>query len=82
MATMSISLPDDIKAYVDERVRSGGYETSSDYFRELIEREQSGVDQLRQHLLEGAASPPAGPADAAYFDRLRRRVSDRAAKGA
>lgn len=80
MATMSISLPDDLKAYVDERVTSGGYATSSDYVRELIEREQSGVDHLRQLLLEGAASPPSGPADDAYFDRLRRRVSERAAK--
>lgn len=30
---MSISLPDDLKAYVDERVRNGGFDTSSDYVR-------------------------------------------------
>ena len=77
---MSISLPDDLKAYVDERVRHGGFDTSSDYVRALIEREQSGVDHLRQLLLEGAASPLEGPADDAFFDRLFERVGRRAAR--
>jgi antitoxin ParD1/3/4 len=35
-------------------------------------------DQERQHLkgllLDGAASAPVAPADAAYFDRLRKRA--------
>ena len=40
---------------------------------------QSFVDdqdrqQLRGLLLAGANSPPDAPADAAYFDRLRKRV--------
>lgn len=77
---MSISLPDDLMSYVDERVRSGGYGTGSDYVRALIEREQSGVDHLRQLLLEGAASPMEGPIDDAFFDSLRERVGRRAAK--
>lgn len=29
---------------------------------------------LRALLLEGAATPPDRPADAAYFDALRRRI--------
>jgi len=77
---MNISLPDDLKAYVDERVNSGGYGTSSDYFRELIRREQGGLDDLRQLLLEGAASPIEGPIDDAFFDSLFERVGRRAAK--
>jgi antitoxin ParD1/3/4 len=80
MATMNISLPDDLKAYVDERVRSGGYHTSSDYFRELIEREQGGIDHLRQLLLEGAASPIEGPADDAWFEDLRQHAIKHARK--
>ena len=77
---MSISLPDDLQAYVEERVTSGGYATTSDYVRELIEREQSGVDHLRQLLLEGAASPMEGPIDDAFFDSLLERVGRRAAE--
>jgi antitoxin ParD1/3/4 len=80
MVSMSISLPDNLAAYVDERVRSGGYDTSSDYVRELIERDQSGVDRLRQLLLEGAASPVEGLIDDAFFDALHERVGRRAAK--
>jgi antitoxin ParD1/3/4 len=76
---MNISLPDDLKAYVDERVRSGAYGTSSEYFRELIHRDQGG-DQLRQLLLEGAASPLEGAVDDEFFDRLLERVGHRAAK--
>jgi antitoxin ParD1/3/4 len=79
MATMNISLSDELKAYVDERVASGGYVDSSDYFRELIHRDQGG-DHLRQLLLEGAASPIEGPGDDAFFDRLLERVGRRAAK--
>ncbi len=49
--------------------------TSSGYAHELTHK-----DQVRQHLsgslLEGAASAPADPADASYFEGLRRRVGD------
>jgi hypothetical protein len=36
---MNISLPDDLKSFVDARV-AGRYSTSSEYVRELIRREQ------------------------------------------
>jgi antitoxin ParD1/3/4 len=80
MATMNISLPDELKSFVDEQV-AGRYGTSSEYVRELIRKEQD-KQKLRNMLLEGAASPPAGPADDAYFDRLRERIAKRAAKRA
>lgn len=80
MATMNVSLPDDLKSFVDEQV-AGRYSTSSEYVRELIRREQD-KHTLRNLLLEGAASPPAGPADDAYFDKLHRRVAEPAAKRA
>ncbi len=73
MSTMNISLPDTLKAFVDEQVSQRGYGTSSEYVRELIRRDQDRL-QLRGLLLDGAASPPAAPADAAYFDGLRRGV--------
>ncbi len=80
MATMNISLPDDLKSFVDDQV-TGRYSTSSEYVRELIRREQD-IQLLRQKLLDGANSPPAGPADDAYFERLKRRIAKRAAKRA
>ena len=76
MSTMNISLPDSLKTFVDEQVSQRGYGTSSEYVRELIRKDQER-QRLRGLLLEGAASAPAGPADAAYFEGLRRRVSGR-----
>ena len=73
MSTMNISLPEALKAFVDEQVADKGYSTSSEYVRELIRRERD-KERLRQLLLDGAASPQTAVADAAYFDGLRDRV--------
>jgi antitoxin ParD1/3/4 len=73
MSTMNISLPDSLKTFVDEQVSQRGYGTSSEYVRELIRKDQER-QHLRGLLLEGAASAPAEPADASYFEGLRRRV--------
>lgn len=70
---MNISLPDGLKAFVDEQVETRGYGTSSEYVRELIRRDQDR-QQLKQLLLDGAASPLTPPVDAAYFDSLRQRA--------
>ena len=71
MSTMNISLPDELKNFVDEQVKRG-YGTSSEFVRELIRKDQDQL-RLRELLLAGAASPPTAPADAAYFKRLRSR---------
>jgi antitoxin ParD1/3/4 len=78
MTTMNISLPDKLKAFVDEQVSQRGYGTSSEYVRELIRKEQDR-QQLRGLLLAGAASAPTAPVDSGYFDALRDRA--RAARG-
>ncbi len=73
MSTMNISLPDALRAFVEQQVQRGGYASSSEYLRQLI-REEQDRRNLRALLLEGAASEPAAPADRAFFDRLRDRV--------
>jgi len=76
MTTMNISLPDSLKDFVDQRVTSSGYGTSSEYVRDLIRRDKDRL-QLRTLLLEGAASPVTGVADADYFDSLRKTIRKR-----
>jgi antitoxin ParD1/3/4 len=82
MSHMNVSLPEALKAFVDDQVRQRGFGSSGEYLRDLLRREQERL-QLRGLLLEGASSPAAAPADAGYFERLRSRVhrpaSDRAA---
>ncbi len=70
MSTMNISLPEALKNFVDQRVTSAGYGTSSEYVRELIRRDKDRI-QLRSMLLEGAESPIVGVADEAYFESLK-----------
>ena len=70
---MNISLPDALRSYVDDRVARGDYGTSSEYVRDLIRKDQ-GRRQLRDLLLDGAASPTTTAADQIYFDSLRDRV--------
>jgi len=76
MSTMNISLPDGLKAFIDEQVASRGFGTSSEYLRELIRKDQDRL-HLRGLLLEGGSSKASAPANAAYFAKLRERAKAR-----
>lgn len=76
MSTMNVSLPEQMKRYIDEQVEQRGYSTSSEYVRELIRKDQDR-QRLRGLLLDGARSKPGDQADKAYFDSLRERVKRR-----
>ncbi|OYW41464.1 type II toxin-antitoxin system ParD family antitoxin [Brevundimonas aurifodinae] len=59
MATMNISLPDPMKAWVEEQSRDGRYANASDYVRDLIRRDQVKAEKIAnmQRLIdEGRAS--------------------------
>ena len=56
MATMNISLPDQMKSWVEESVGSGRYANASDYVRDLIRRDKErdlGIEQLQLMITEG-----------------------------
>ncbi|MEO8461378.1 MAG: type II toxin-antitoxin system ParD family antitoxin [Dokdonella sp.] len=69
MATMNISLPDELKQFVDAQVAEHAYGSSSEYLRELI-RKQRDVEKLRGMLLDGFNSGPGQVADDAFFAEL------------
>ncbi len=73
MSTMNISLPESLKAFVDEQVSQRGYGTSSEYLRELIRKDQDR-QALRSLLMDGLHSNPTQVADASYFNSLREKV--------
>jgi antitoxin ParD1/3/4 len=73
VGTMNVSLPDELKDFVEAQVANKGYGTSSEYVRELIRKDRDR-QELRALLLAGARSAPTGPADARYFDALRDRI--------
>jgi antitoxin ParD1/3/4 len=69
MATMNISLTDELKAEVDAAVETRGYVSSSEYIRDLLRRDLER-ERLRRLILDGMESPDAGPMDDAYFESL------------
>ena len=46
MATMNISLPDQMKQWVEGRTEGGAYANSSDYVRDLIRRDQVRAEKI------------------------------------
>lgn len=46
MATMNISLPDQMKQWVEEQVGTGRYANASDYMRDLVRRDQLRAEKL------------------------------------
>ncbi len=59
MATMNVSLPDGMKAWVEAQSETGRYSNASDYVRDLIRRDQERNDKITamQALIdEGLAS--------------------------
>ena len=80
--TMNISLPEAMKAFVDEQVNSGGYGSASEYVRELVRRDQKARAQARLEalLLEGLESGKPLPLNAAYRKALVRELEARRKK--
>ena len=56
MATMNISLPDQMKAWVEAQSADGRYANSSDYVRDLIRKEQVKAEKIAsmQRLVDDA----------------------------
>ena len=80
MNTLNLTLPDALHTFVQQQATLHGC-GSDEYLRQLVTREQAR-EALRALLLDGAASSPSAPVDAAYFARLRAQVQRHTATGA
>ena len=67
---MNVSLPVELREWVERRAQEGSYSSTSEFVRELIRNEKDRM-RIREMLLEAADSPVAVRADAKYFDSLR-----------
>jgi antitoxin ParD1/3/4 len=72
---MNISLPEELKEYVEKQTHSG-YSTPSEYVRELIREDQKrrAKERLDALLLEGLDSGKPIPADAEFWTELKREA--------
>lgn len=72
MTSMNVSLPEELKEYVEAQTRSG-YSTPSEYIRELIRDDQKrrAKEKLDALLLEGLRSGDSIPVDSAFWSDLK-----------
>lgn len=62
MATVTVSLPEPMKDWIEAQASNGQFSGVSDYIRDLVRRDQSRQDQreaLIQALIEGEESGQA-----------------------
>jgi antitoxin ParD1/3/4 len=74
MATMNVSLPDQMKNWVEECVKSGRYANASDYVRDLIRQDHIKLERLRQALIEGENSGPSTSLDIETFIANKKKL--------
>jgi antitoxin ParD1/3/4 len=56
MATLNISIPDEMRQWIDSQVASGRYANASDYIRDLIRDNLTRNDLIKMALIEGEQS--------------------------
>lgn len=81
MTTITISLPDSLKTFIEEQVVREGFGTVSEYLRALVRDEQKRKAQLRLEslLLEGIQSEASALTDEDW-DEMRSEIRRRHAK--
>jgi len=78
MTSMNISLPDGLRAFVEEQVERRHFSSASEYLRELIRADQQRREQERLEalLLEGLDSGASRP----LTEEVRREIVDNVAR--
>lgn len=83
VSKITVTLPSDLEAFIDERVSSGRFATASDAVREglrlLEEREQERdavLAELRENIEVGVAEAKSGQVrdGRTFFEELRQKV--------
>jgi Arc/MetJ-type ribon-helix-helix transcriptional regulator len=81
--TLTISLPDDLRAALDEQVSSGAYASREAYIQELIRRDHllGDRDHLQAQLLQRTDDRDSVLMDRADVARLRDELKRRVVGG-
>ncbi len=60
MSQLNVSIPPQLKSWIEHRVAEGRYSSASDYVRDLIRRDQESepddIEWIRSLIAEGLAS--------------------------
>jgi antitoxin ParD1/3/4 len=82
MATMNVSLPDEMKVFVETQAAKEGFGTVSEYLRSVIRdlQKRQAKQELEAKLREALLSGPAEPMTREDWDEIRREGLERLAR--
>lgn len=83
MTTLTISLPDSLRQFIDQQVKTKGYGNTSEYLRTLVRDAQAAeaANRLEALLLEGLQSDGDDvEADAQFWTDLKAEAASLLAK--
>ena len=82
MSTLNISLPEQMKTFVETQVNEGMYGSASDYIRALIRQDlkRKTEEGLERKLLEAIESGGYKKLTPELFEQLRTRVTNKQSK--
>ena len=77
MTTLTISLPDSLKTFIDAQLANKGYGNVSEYFRSLLREAQAREEEARLEalLVEGLASKRL-PLDAEFLKGIEAKTAE------
>ena len=81
MSTIPIQLPDELRQFVEARVKQGQFTTASDYIVALVDAAKKGRTDLEAALIEGLESGPAEEWDSQEWQEIKQRVIERRQEG-
>ncbi len=82
MASLHVSLSDEMRGFVDQQVQGGSYHNHSEYVRDLIrhDQERKAREQVDSLLLEGLQSGEPSPLTTNDWQEIRNEVRNRVAQ--
>lgn len=82
MKRITITLPEEMKGYVEAQTSGGAYGNTSEYIRDLIrhDKERRAMQAMEAKVLEGLRSGPAKPWTKQDKNKIREAVKKQADK--
>jgi antitoxin ParD1/3/4 len=82
MTTVTISLPESLKTFIEEQIAARGYGNVSEYFRTLLREAQAKEEdaKLEALLIEGLTSGEDIPLSREFWSELKAEAAELARK--
>lgn len=73
---MNISLTEDLKSFVDSRIKARGYSSGSEYMRDLVRRDEERLKEERfKRLIQEGLESPMLPVEFDLQTHMRKKIA-------